>query len=214
MCEKTNIRPPSKATMKIQWIPYMYADDGSGAHAGSDKKHKHHKCAVISMPGKGFAGPRLLVAASRKRPQLCKCAMHRVLALILDSRANASNNQMTACKSSLADVRQIPPCTRTAALSVHRRATYTALSCLPPCRPVPNRLSVCLADDADPCLYCRLTGWMHHHKSHDKKGPSLSAAEAAEGRGASFTAGRRTDSGSLQGTSPGQVGPSVCIMMC
>ena len=44
MCEKTNIRPPSKATMKIQWIPYMYADDGS--NAGADKK-KHHKCDVI-----------------------------------------------------------------------------------------------------------------------------------------------------------------------
>ena len=47
-----------------------------------------------------------------------------------------------------------------------------------------------------------------HHKSHDKKGtPTLSAAEAAEGRGASFTTGaRRSESGSMQGMSPGQVG--------
>ena len=53
----------------------------------------------------------------------------------------------------------------------------------------------------------RLTSWMHH-KSHDKKGtPTLSAAEAAEGRGASFTTGaRRSESGSMQGMSPGQVG--------
>lgn len=45
------------------------------------------------------------------------------------------------------------------------------------------------------------------HKSHDKKHPTLSAAEAAEGRGASFTsAGRRTSSGSMPGgVSPGQV---------
>ena len=44
------------------------------------------------------------------------------------------------------------------------------------------------------------------HKHHDKKAPTLSAAEAAEGRGASFTgAARRTTSGSMQSVSPGQV---------
>ena len=43
MCEKLNIRPPSKATLKIQWIPYTYAEHDAG-HAGGDKKHKHHKC--------------------------------------------------------------------------------------------------------------------------------------------------------------------------
>ena len=49
LCEKTKIRPPSKVTMKIQWIPYTYADHETGAHAG-DKKHKHHKCAALAIP--------------------------------------------------------------------------------------------------------------------------------------------------------------------
>jgi len=44
LCEKTKIHPPSKVTMKIQWIPYTYADHETG-HAG-DKKHKHHKYAT------------------------------------------------------------------------------------------------------------------------------------------------------------------------
>ena len=47
LCEKTKIRPPSKVTMKIQWIPYTYADHETG-HAG-DKKHKHHKCAAEAL---------------------------------------------------------------------------------------------------------------------------------------------------------------------
>ena len=51
MCEKLNIRPPSKVTLKIQWIPYTYAEHESGG-AGSDKKHKHHKCAAC-FPRRG-----------------------------------------------------------------------------------------------------------------------------------------------------------------
>ena len=53
------------------------------------------------------------------------------------------------------------------------------------------------------------------HKSHDKKAPTLSAAEAAEGRGASFTGehARRTTSGSMQGMSPGQARAS-CLPRC
>ncbi len=51
------------------------------------------------------------------------------------------------------------------------------------------------------------------HKHHDKKAPTLSAAEAAEGRGASFTgAARRTTSGSMQSVSPGQVRASSVVM--
>ena len=65
-------------------------------------------------------------------------------------------------------------------------------------------ISVASANVPVVTLLCRLTGWMHH-KSHDKKAPTLSAAEAAEGRGASFTGGRRSTSGSLPGVSPGPV---------
>lgn len=65
MCEKTNIRPPSKVTMKIEWIPYTYADHDHG-HAADEKKHKHHKCAV-SLDG------RVLKGRSPKKAVLRMC---------------------------------------------------------------------------------------------------------------------------------------------
>ena len=45
MCEKDHIRPPSKITLKIQWIPYTYTHlEGAAATSVAHKHHHRSKC--------------------------------------------------------------------------------------------------------------------------------------------------------------------------